>query len=115
MGQFGPVQTVALSLGVDTIPVGVRDRGDIERALTAFAHSSNGGLFVTASPLATLYREPIIALAARFKLPTVYSEHHLWVSDGGLISYASNVFEQFGRAAAYVDRILKGEKPAVIE
>jgi putative ABC transport system substrate-binding protein len=111
MGQFGAIQSVAQSLGVEANPVDVRDPGNIERAITAFARLSSGGLVVTASPLATVHRELIYALAARFKLPAVYSER-FWVSGGGLISYGSNIVDQYRRAASYVDRILRGEKPA---
>jgi len=111
MGQFGAIQSVAQSLGIEANPVDVRDPGNIERTITAFAQLSSGGVVVTASPLATVHRELIIALAARFKLPAVYSER-FWVSGGGLISYGSNVVDQYRRAAAYVDRILGGEKPA---
>jgi putative tryptophan/tyrosine transport system substrate-binding protein len=111
IGQFGAIQSVALSLGIEANPVDVRDPGHIERAVTAFAQSSSGGLVVTASPLATFHRELIIALAGRFKLPAIYSER-FWVSDGGLISYGPYIVDQYRRAAAYVDRILRGDKPA---
>jgi len=98
-------------LGIEANPVDVRDPGNIERAITAFARLSSAGLVVTASPLATVHRELIFALAARFKLPAVYSER-FWVSGGGLISYGSNIVDQYRHAASYVDRILRGEKPA---
>jgi len=111
IGQFATVQAVAPSLGVELSPVDVRDAPEIERAVTAFARSGNGGLIVTASALATRYRDLIITLAARHKLPAVYSRR-LFVADGGLLSYGPDYVDQFRRAASYVDRILKGEKPA---
>jgi putative tryptophan/tyrosine transport system substrate-binding protein len=111
IGQFATVQAVAPSLGVELSPVDVRDAPEIERAVTAFARSGNGGLIVTASALATRYRDLIITLAARHKLPAVYSRR-LFVADGGLLSYGPDYVDQFRRAAGYVDRILKGEKPA---
>ena len=110
-GQFGALQSVAPSFGVELSPVNVRDAGEIERVVTAFARSSNGGLIVTASPLATLHRDLIVALAARHKLCAVYNLR-LFVTAGGLISYGSDVPDLLRRAAGYVDRILKGEKPA---
>ena len=111
MGQFGAIQSVAPSFGVELSPVDVRDAPEIERAITAFARSSNGGLIVTASALAIVHRDLIITLAARHKLPAVYS-HRYFVADGGLISYGPDPVDQYRRAAGYVDRILKGEKPA---
>ena len=111
IGQFAAVQAVAPSLGVDLSAVDVRDAGEIERAITAFGRSSNGGLIVTASALATRHRDLIIALAARFRLPAVYP-YRLFVNDGGLISYGPDFVGQYRQAAGYVDRILKGEKPA---
>jgi putative ABC transport system substrate-binding protein len=136
IGQFGAVQIVAPSLGVVVSPVDVRDAPEIERAVTAFAraaHSAsedarkraddtrpepgssarvlNGGLIVTGSALAISHRQPIIALAARHKLPAVYPARY-YVTDGGLISYGPDQIDPFRRAAGYVDRILKGEKPA---
>jgi ABC-type uncharacterized transport system substrate-binding protein len=110
-GQFGALQSVAPSFGVEVSPVNVRDAGEIERVVTAFARSSNGGLIVTASPLATLHRDLIVALAARHKLCAVYNLR-LFATAGGLISYGSDVPDLLRRAAGYVDRILKGEKPA---
>ena len=89
----------------------MRDASEIERAVTAFARSGNGGLIVTASALATRYRDLIITLAARHKLPAVYSGRWFF-TDGGLLSYGPDYVDQFRRAAGYVDRILKGEKPA---
>ena len=89
----------------------MRDAGEIERDIAAFARSSNGGLIVTAAPRALLHRDLIIALAARHRLPAVYTSRH-FVAGGGLISYGPDILDQFRRAAGYVDRILKGEKPA---
>jgi putative tryptophan/tyrosine transport system substrate-binding protein len=111
IGQFGAIQSVAPSLGVEVSPVNVRDAGEIERAVAAFARSSNGGLIVTGSALAVVHRDLIITLAARHKLPAVYFLR-TFVADGGLISYGPDYLDQFRRAASYVDRILKGEKPA---
>jgi len=111
IGQFGAVQAVAPSLGVELSPVDVRDAREIERAVTAFAGIQNGGLVVTASPSSTVHRDLIIALAARHKLPAVYFER-FFVAAGGLISYGPDLLDQYRRAAGYVDRILKGEKPA---
>ena len=110
-GQFAAIQSIAPSLGVEVSPVNVRDAGEIERAITAFAHSPNGGLIVTGSALVGVHRHLIIALAARHKLPAVYVER-TYVAAGGLISYGSDFLDQYRRAASYVDRILKGEKPA---
>jgi putative tryptophan/tyrosine transport system substrate-binding protein len=110
-GQFGVIQAVAPSLRVEVNAVNVLDAGEIERAVAAFARAPNGGLIVTASPLAQRHRDLIVALAARHKLPAVYNERY-FVAAGGLISYGSDRTEQYRRAAGYVDRILKGEKPA---
>ena len=111
IGQFGAIQSVAPSLGVEVSPIDARDAGDIERAITDFARSPNGGLIVTASPIAFIHRDLIISLAARHKLPAVYPLR-FFVAGGGLISYGPNSIEQYRQAARYVDRILKGEKPA---
>jgi putative ABC transport system substrate-binding protein len=111
IGQFAVIQSVAPSVGVEVSPVNLRDAGEIERALGAFARSSNGGLIVTASALALLHRELIIALAARHKLPAVYYRRY-FVTGGGLMSYGYDLVDQFRRGAGYVDRILKGEKPS---
>jgi putative ABC transport system substrate-binding protein len=92
-------------------PINMRDAGEIERDVTAFARSPNGGLIVTTGPAAQLHRDRIITLAARHKLPTIYYERSL-VAAGGLISYGPDLVDQFRQAAGYVDRILKGEKPA---
>jgi putative tryptophan/tyrosine transport system substrate-binding protein len=110
-GQFGAIQAVAPVLGVDLRPVDVRDAGEIERDITAFAQGSNGGLIVTGSPAATVHRALIIGLAARHRLPAVYHSR-FYVPSGGLVAYGPDFVEEFRRAAAYVDRILKGEKPA---
>jgi putative tryptophan/tyrosine transport system substrate-binding protein len=109
--QFGAAQTVAPSLGMELRPVDTRDAGEIERAIIAFARGSNSGLLVTGSSSATLHRELIIGLAAQYRLPAVYFTR-FFVTAGGLISYGPDYVDQFRRAAGYVDRILKGEKPA---
>jgi putative tryptophan/tyrosine transport system substrate-binding protein len=109
--QFAVIQAVAPSLRVEATPVGLRDAAEIERVLAAFARDPNGGLIVTASIAAQLHRDLIVALAARHKLPAVYP-YRLFVAAGGLISYGSDLVDQFRRAAGYVDRILKGEKAA---
>jgi putative ABC transport system substrate-binding protein len=96
---------------VEANPVNVRDAGEIERAVSAFARSRNGGLIVTGSAGAVLHRDLIIAMSDRHKLPAVYSERSFVVA-GGLISYGPDFVDQFRRAAGYVDRILKGERPA---
>jgi putative ABC transport system substrate-binding protein len=111
IGQFGAVQAVAPSLGVELSPIDVRDASEIERAVTAFAGIQNGGLVVTGSPSSTIHRHLIIELAARYRLPAVYFDR-LFVAAGGLISYGPDLLDQYRRAAGYVDRILKGEKPA---
>ena len=111
MAQFATIQAVASSVGVEVSPINVRDASEIERAIAAFARSTNGGLVVTGSASATTHRELIIALAAQHKLPAVYASRFN-VTLGGLISYGPSRVEQFRRAASYVDRILKGEKPA---
>jgi ABC-type uncharacterized transport system substrate-binding protein len=111
LGQYGAIQAVAPSLGIEVFPVNVRDASEIEHAVSAFAHDAKGGLIVTQSALAGIHRELIIRLAAHYKLPAVYS-HRFYVSDGGLMSYAANPVDQDRRAAGYVDRILRGEKPA---
>jgi putative ABC transport system substrate-binding protein len=110
-GQFGAIQSVAPSFSVELAPINVREAGEIERAIATFARSSNGGLIVTGSALATFHRDLIISLAARHKLPAVYYRR-LLVTSGGLISYGADLVEPHRRAASYVDRILKGEKPA---
>jgi putative tryptophan/tyrosine transport system substrate-binding protein len=110
--QFAAVQAVAPSLGVEVNPVNVRgDAGEIERAVVAFAGTPNGGLIVTGGPAEALHRELIITLAARHRLPAVYSDP-IFATGGGLISYGPDRLQQFRQAASYVDRILKGAKPA---
>src|SRR5262245_44936061 len=110
-GQFGALQGLAPSLGVELRPVDVRDASGLERAVTTFAApGANGGLIVTGSPAAVVHRELIVSLAARFRLPAVYNTR-LYSASGGLISYGPDFVDHFRRAAGYVDRILKGEKP----
>jgi putative tryptophan/tyrosine transport system substrate-binding protein len=111
IGLWGAIQSVSPSFGVELRPVDVRDAGEIERAVSSFARSPNGGLILTGSALAIIHRDLIIALAARHRLPAVYYDRY-FAAAGGLISYGSNTAEQFRLAAGYVDRILKGEKPA---
>ena len=111
IGQFAVIQSVAPSVGVEVIPVNLGDAAEIGRAVAAFARSANGGLISTASALSAVHRDLIITLAAQHKLPAVYQERN-YVTAGGLISYGPNFLDQFRRAASYVDRILKGEKPA---
>jgi putative tryptophan/tyrosine transport system substrate-binding protein len=110
-GQYAVIQAAAPSFGVELRAVGVRDAGEIERAITALARSSNGGLIVTGSPLALVHRDLIITLAARHRLPAVYPFPY-FATSGGLISYGPNATDPYRRAASYIDRILKGEKPA---
>jgi putative ABC transport system substrate-binding protein len=109
--QFGVIQSVAHSLGAELIPVGARSADEIERGLSTFAREPNGGVIVTASPLTAVHRNLIITLAARHRLPAVYPFPY-FASGGGLISYGPDQVHQYRRAASYVDRILKGEKPA---
>jgi len=104
------IQAAAPSFGVELRPVDVRDAGEIERAITAFAQGANGGMIVTGSVLAAVHRDLIVTLAARHKLPAVYFGRHF--TGDGLISYGPDFVDQFRRAAGYIDRILKGEKPA---
>ena len=110
-GQLSAIQAVAPSLGVEISPVNLRDPGEIERVIAAFARSSNGGVIVTTSALAIGHRDLIITLAARHRMPAVYP-YRLFAMDGGLISYGPDPVDLFRRAAGYVDRILKGDKPA---
>ena len=109
-GQFAAIPALAPSLGVEVSPA-KRDAGEIERAITAFARSPNGGLILTGSALSQVHRQTIVALAARHKLPAIYYERFV-VAEGGLMSYGPSLVDQFQRAAGYADRILKGEKPA---
>jgi putative ABC transport system substrate-binding protein len=111
VGQFAIIQSVARSVGVEVSPVNIRDAAEIERGITAFARTPNSGLIVTASALSAVHRDVIVALAARHKLPAVYYRRR-FVSDGGLASYGPDFIDQFRGAAGYVDRILRGEKPA---
>jgi putative ABC transport system substrate-binding protein len=111
IGQFAVIQSVAPPVGVEVSPVNLRDAGEIERAITAFARSSNGGLILTGSALSAIHADLVVTLAARHNLPAVYVNRDL-VTRGGLISYGADFIDQYRRAAVYVDRILKGEKPA---
>jgi putative ABC transport system substrate-binding protein len=111
IGQWAAIQAVAPSLGVEVSPVNVRDAGEIERAIAAFARTSKSGLIVTGSALAIVHRKLLVTLAAQHKLPAVYFERS-FIAGGGLISYGPDIVDQYRRAAGYVDRILKGEKPA---
>jgi putative ABC transport system substrate-binding protein len=111
IGQFAVIQSVVPSLGADVTPINLRDPAEIERDIAALAQSANGGLILTAGPSAPGFRDLIIALAARHKLPAVYIER-LFTAAGGLVSYGPDIADQYRRAAGYADRILKGEKPA---
>ena len=110
-GQLGVLQGAARSVGVELTPVGVRSAGEIERGIAAFVRDANGGMVVTSSSFATFHRDLIIALAARHRLPTIYSGR-TYVGAGGLLSYGVDPYDQSRGAALYIDRILKGEKPA---
>jgi putative ABC transport system substrate-binding protein len=112
IGEFAVIQSVAPSVGVDLRPIDVRHPAEIERAVAAFASSANGGMIVTGSAATVVIRELIIALAARYRLPTVYFERGLFTAASGLISYGPNYRDQFRLAAGYINRILKREKPA---
>jgi putative ABC transport system substrate-binding protein len=111
IGQFGAIQSVAPSLGVEVSPINLRDAAEIERTVTAFSRSASGGVIVTASALSVIHRDLIITLAARHRLPVVNFER-FFVTAGGLISYGPDQADQYRRSASYVDRILRGEKPA---
>jgi len=111
IGQFAVIQSVAPALGVEVSPVNMGETKEVEDDLAALGHSADGGLIVTGSGLTTVHRDLIIALAARHKLPAIYFQR-IFTTEGGLISYGPDLFEQFRGAAAYVDRVLKGEKPA---
>jgi putative tryptophan/tyrosine transport system substrate-binding protein len=111
LGQLGAIQSVAASFGVELTPIGVSDAGKIERGITAFARGANSGLIVTGSTDALVQRELITTLAARHRLPAVYSFRY-FAASGSLISYGPDSIDPYRRAAGYVDRILKGEKPA---
>jgi len=110
-GQFAAIQSAAPSSRVEVSPINVRDAGEIERTVTAFARVPNGGLIVTRSGLAHVHHDLIVNLAAQHKLPAIYFER-TFVDEGGLISYGPDLVDQYQRAAGYIDRILKGEKPA---
>jgi putative ABC transport system substrate-binding protein len=111
IGQWGAMQAVAPSIGLEIVPVNIRDGEKINRTLAGVGHALNGGLIVTISALAVAHRDVIVTLAARHKLPAVYYERS-FVAAGGLISFGPDFLDQYRRAGAYVDRILKGEKPA---
>ena len=111
IGQFAVIQSVAPSVGVEVSAINLRDAAEIERGIAAVARVPNGGLILTGSALSEIYRDLIIRLAAQYKLPAIYDDRH-FVSSGGLISYGPNFLDQERRAAGYVDRILKGERPA---
>jgi putative ABC transport system substrate-binding protein len=111
IGQFAVIQALVPPLGLDVRAVNVRDAREIERAVATFARLANGGLVVTSSPLTVIHRDLIVALADRYKLPAVYWDPTA-VSHGGLISYGPDLIDQHRQAASYIDRILKGEKPA---
>jgi putative ABC transport system substrate-binding protein len=111
MGQFAAIQAVTATVGVEVTPVAVRDPAEIERGVAVIARKANSGLIVTGSPFAVRHRDLIVALAARYKLPAVYYER-LFVAAGGLVSYGPDLHDQYRHAAGYVDRILKGERPA---
>jgi putative ABC transport system substrate-binding protein len=111
IGQFAVIQALAPPLGLDVSSINVRDPREIERAVATFARYPNGGLIVAASALSVVHRDLIVALADRYKLPTVYWDPTA-VSNGGLIAYGTDLIDQHRRAASYIDRILKGEKPA---
>ena len=111
IGLLGAIQSLAPSLGMETSPIDVRDASEIERAIADFARRPNSGLVVTPSPAAIVNRKPIIALAAQHRLPAVYSPS-TFIKDGGLISYGPDPIGIYRQAAGYVDRILKGERPA---
>jgi ABC-type uncharacterized transport system substrate-binding protein len=111
IGQFAALQSAASSIGVEVSPANVRDADEIERSIATFARASNGGLIVTTTLVAIVHRELIVELAARHKLPAIFWDR-FYVSGGGLISYGADTIDQCRRAADYVDRILKGERPA---
>ena len=110
-GQFGAIQAAAPTFGVELRPIGVSDAQEIERAISAFAPGPGDGMIVTASPLAAVYREQIVSLATRYRLPSVFAFRH-FVAAGGLVAYGPDLINPFRRAASYVSRILRGEKPA---
>src|SRR6516225_5445723 len=111
IGQFGAVKGAAPSFGVEISPIGVGSAEEIIRGITAFAREPNGGLIVLPIPPTVIHRNLIIRLAAEHRLPAVYNSRY-WIAEGGLVSYGPDVLDQYRHAAGYVDRILKGEKPA---
>jgi putative ABC transport system substrate-binding protein len=111
VGQLGAIQAAAAALGVELSPLGMRDDSEVERSISRFARSANGGLIVVASTLVFVHRDSIISLAAHYRLPAVYFGRD-FVAGGGLIAYGPNQIDPCRRAADYVDRILRGEKPA---
>ena len=111
IGELAAIQSVAPAIGLDVSPLNMGNAAEIERAVAVFAQTANGGLIVSSSALTVVHRDLIITLAARHKLPAVYFQR-FFVASGGLVSYGPNFLDQFRRAAGYVDRILKGEKPA---
>jgi ABC-type uncharacterized transport system substrate-binding protein len=111
IGQFAIIQSVAPSFGIDVRAINLRDAAEVERSVAAFARTPNGGLILTTGALSGVHRDLVISLSARFKLPATYQERS-YVAAGGLVSYGANFVDQYRRAAGYVDRILKGEKPA---
>jgi putative tryptophan/tyrosine transport system substrate-binding protein len=111
IGQFAAIQPLAPSMGIELRALGVRDRAEVERGIANFAHTGGGSVIVTAGAPSFVYRELIVALTARYKLPTIYPAR-IHAASGGLVSYGPDRLDQFRRAAGYVDRILKGEKPA---
>jgi putative ABC transport system substrate-binding protein len=111
IGQFAVIQSVARSVGIDVRAINLRDAVEIESSVAAFARAPNGGLILTASALSQVHRDLIISLAVRYKLPATYQSRS-YAAAGGLVSYGPNFLDQYRRAAGYVDRILKGEKPA---
>jgi putative tryptophan/tyrosine transport system substrate-binding protein len=111
IGQWGAIQTAAPSFGLEVSPINLRDGPEIERAVAAFARVSNGGLIATGSALTVVHRDLLVTLASQYKLPAIYLGRH-FVAAGGLISYGPDFLDQYRRAAGYIDRILKGEKPA---
>jgi putative ABC transport system substrate-binding protein len=113
IGQWAVVQAAAEPMGLELTPISIRDVSEMERAVTAFARGSNGGLIVTLSPAATIHRQTIIATVARHGLPAIFPLRY-FATDGGLMSYGPDLVDQYRRAAGYVDRVLKGEKPAVL-
>src|SRR5262245_24335232 len=110
IGQWAIIQAVAQALGVELSPINLRDPSEIERAVTAFARAPSGGLIAVVSASSQFHRELIVSLAARHQLPVVYP-YRFFVTGGGLMSYGPDLINQYRRAASYVDRILKGEKP----